>query len=85
MLDFNNPPKRLRGKEASQYLAQNHGIIRSPGTLAKLRCLGGGPTFQLAGRSPLYRICDLDQWAEQLLSRPLRSTSERVPDQGSRS
>ncbi len=77
MIDIKNAPKRLRGKEAAEYLAQAHGIVRTPGTLAKLRCVGGGPVFQIAGRSPLYSLSDLDQWAEQLLSPRLRSTSDR--------
>jgi hypothetical protein len=79
MIDITNPPKRLRGKEAAEYLMRKHGIVRSPGTLAKLRCLGGGPVFQIAGRSPLYMLSELDVWAEQLLSPPLHSTSERRP------
>jgi hypothetical protein len=76
MIDINNPPKRLCGKQAAEYLARKHGIVRTPGTLAKLRCVGGGPTFQVAGRAPLYLPSALDDWAEHILSRPMRSTSD---------
>lgn len=49
----------LRTNEAAQYL----GLARA--TLAKLRCLGGGPTFRKAGaRIVLYRAADLDAWVE---------------------
>ena len=77
MIEMPSSPKRLRGHEAAEYLFQKHGIVRTPGTLAKLRCVGGGPVFQIAGRSPLYLPSELDHWAEELLSPPLRSTSDR--------
>ena len=69
--------RRLRRVEASTYLKLKWGISRTPGTLAKLACQGGGPRFELANRTPLYPEPELDDWAESLLT-PLRSsTSDR--------
>lgn len=33
-------------------------------TLEGFRCRGGGPAFSKAGRRCLYRLQDLDAWAE---------------------
>jgi hypothetical protein len=69
---------RLRTtKAASAYLQERHGVVRSPKTLEKLRCVGGGPEFRKVGsRHVSYEESALDAWAETLISRPLRSTSE---------
>jgi hypothetical protein len=46
---------RLLGrKDAAQYLTER-GYKTATATLAKLACLGGGPTFHSFGRKPLYR------------------------------
>ena len=42
-------------------------------TLAKMRCMGGGPPFVKAGRRVLYRRGDLLQW---LSERRVRNTTE---------
>lgn len=81
MIDVDNPPTRMRGKQASQYLETKFGIVRTPSTLAKLRSTGGGPLFQKCNRWPLYRPQDLDAWAKQLLSPPMRSTSAAAGSQ----
>ena len=69
-------PRRMRRAEASRYLAEVHGIVRSPATLAKYASLGGGPKYELAGKWPLYRPEFLDEYAAAMLSRPVRSTAE---------
>lgn len=69
-------PPRLRRREASAYLAEVHGFQEAPTTLAKRACLGGGPVFELFGRTPYYRTESLDLWAAERLSRPRRSTSD---------
>ena len=66
-----------RRVEASFYLKQTWGIARAPATLAKLACLGGGPRFQSAGRTPLYPETELDDWARSILS-PLKSSTSEV-------
>ena len=38
-------------------------LATSPGQLAKLRMRGEGPPFVKLGRSVLYRLGDLRQWA----------------------
>jgi Helix-turn-helix domain len=42
-------------------------------TLAKMRCVGGGPPFVKAGRRVLYRRVDLITW---LNARRVRNTTE---------
>ena len=42
-------------------------------TLAKMRCMGGGPMFVKAGRRVLYRRSDLITW---LNARRVRNTTE---------
>lgn len=66
----------LRRAAASVYLKEKHGIERSPATLAKYASIGGGPEFRRAGRVPLYTPDALDKYAESILSKPVRSTSE---------
>jgi hypothetical protein len=45
-------------------------------TLSTKASRGGGPTYQLFGRKPLYRWGDGLDWAMGRLSKPIRSTSE---------
>ena len=69
-------PKYLRRKPAAQYLREHWGLPCSHNTLAKLAVIGGGPTYRLAGRIPLYSIEDLDRYVEEKLGKQLRSTSD---------
>lgn len=69
---------RLRRIDVPTYLASKHGIDIAVSTLAKLATVGGGPAMQYSGRIPLYRLSDLDEWAERKLSRPVYSTSEKT-------
>ncbi|WLP53235.1 hypothetical protein [Agrobacterium fabrum] len=73
------PPQRprLRRIDVPNYLASKHGIDIAVSTLAKMATVGGGPAMQYSGRIPLYHLRDLDQWAEERLSKSVRSTSER--------
>ena len=68
--------RRYRRAEASRYLKEVWGIDRSPRTLAKEACQGGGPEMVYAGRVPIYTEPALDTYAQLKLSRPVRSTSE---------
>ena len=72
------PKRRLNRREASDYLHDVHGIKRSYATLCKLAVTGGGPQFRKANRNPLYEPADLDSWAAEITSAPVRSTSELV-------
>jgi len=47
---------RVRTREAALYIGL------SPATLAKWRCLGGGPPFAKLGRAVVYELRDLDAW-----------------------
>ena len=67
--------RRLDRKQAAQFLT-DRGYRTAPATLAKLACVGGGPTFQSFGRKPLYRETDLLAWAEAKTTGPRRSTSD---------
>lgn len=71
-----NTRRRLRRGQACEYLANRHGIIRAPGTLAKYAVIGGGPRFAKLGRWPLYATEDLDLWAQEQIGPTVASTSE---------
>lgn len=71
-----HPNRPLTRREASAYLWDRRGIKRSPGTLAKLAVIGGGPQFRKAGRAVIYEAVDLDAFADEITSAPVRSTSE---------
>ncbi|GHD07725.1 hypothetical protein ACFOEZ_04155 [Tianweitania populi] len=68
---------RLRRSEVPGYMMEKHGIPVAEATLAKMATVGGGPTMQYAGRIPLYTPDDLDAWAGERLSKPVRSTAAR--------
>jgi hypothetical protein len=70
------PRRMLRRTEAADYVQERWGYPLSPRTLAKLACIGGGPTFRRASRFPLYDKGDLDAWIRAKLTRPVRSTTE---------
>ncbi len=65
----------LDRREASQYLLEKHGIRRSPGTLAKLACVGGGPVFRKVKRGVIYDVAALDDFAGAITSAPMANTS----------
>jgi hypothetical protein len=69
-------PRRLRRKEASRYLLDVWSISRTPSTLAKLACVGGGPKFESAGRIPLYQPSQLDAWVRSIMTGLRASTSD---------
>ncbi len=75
-IHYSHPP-RLSRSEASVYLKARHGISRTPGTLAKLAVVGGGPSFRRIGaRTVLYDTADLDAWVASIMSPAVTSTSE---------
>ena len=67
---------RLRRAEASEYLRDQHGINHSPGYLAKLAVTGGGPRFYKVRQTPIYTPSLLDEYAAEVTSPTVRSTSE---------
>ena len=66
----------MNSREASAYLHDRWHIRRSASTLAKYRCVGGGPEFRKANRDAIYEPAGLDAYAAKILSGPMRSTSE---------
>jgi len=68
---------RLRRSEVPAYLMEKHGIPIDVATLNKLASIGGGPLMTYSGRIPLYDVENLDAWAKERLSQPVRSTSDR--------
>lgn len=74
---MNDEKPRLRRAEVPEYMLRKHGIPIAHATLAKMATVGGGPAFQHSGRIPLYHVDDLDAWALERLSKPVRSTSDR--------
>ena len=70
-----NVKKWLWPDEASQYL-KDKGVRRAEKTLAKLRCIGGGPEFHKDGRYVTYTPEALDAYAMSVMSKPLTSTAD---------
>ena len=70
-----NWPGRMRRRQASEYLAVEHGITLSPATLAKLAVTGGGPAFWKDGPFAIYGRDHLDQFAARRLGELRTSTS----------
>jgi hypothetical protein len=73
MEDMDRPLDR---KQASQELRDKHGIKHSPEYLAKLACVGGGPGYYIARRTPIYTPKLLAEYAKEITSPVVRSTSE---------
>ena len=67
---------RLRRVDVTTYLKEKWGITRAVTTLAKLASTGGGPKYQLFGRTPLYKSEDIDTWVASLMSPIKKSTSD---------
>ena len=68
---------RFNPVEASDYLAAIHGTPVAIATLAKLRCLGGGPRFDKFGRLIFYERGNLDTWVSERLAESRKSTSDK--------
>jgi hypothetical protein len=69
-------PVYLRRRDAARYLREHWGLPCSEKYLAKLACVGGGPVYRRANKTPLYTTSDLDEYATRKISKPVRSTSE---------
>ena len=67
---------RLYETEAASQWLNERGIRRSPKTLRKLRCVGGGPRFRYLNGKPYYAETDMVDWVEEGLSGPFGTTSE---------
>jgi hypothetical protein len=65
----------LRRKATAEALTAK-GYPTSDKTLSTKATRGGGPTYRLFGRIPLYRWGDALAWAESRMSSPRCSTSE---------
>ena len=68
--------KPLNPIEANDYLKRQHGVSRTPATLAKLRCIGGGPPWRRVGRNIVYTAADLDNYAAGLTSERFTATAQ---------
>ena len=65
----------LSRREAAAYLTER-GFKISHLTLQKMASVGGGPKYRIWGNRAIYGPPDLDEYAEDKLSAPRRSTSE---------
>jgi hypothetical protein len=78
-MPLDSPPDLLlTTNEVPGYVEKRFGraAAPSPKTLAKLRCVGGGPEFVRLGVRIAYPQSKIDAWVMSRISRPLRSTSE---------
>lgn len=67
--------KYLTRPEAAKHLTER-GLLITKNTLQKMATTGGGPPYQLFGNRTVYTPNNLDNWAEQKLTAPKRSTSD---------
>ncbi len=68
--------KYLDRLEQSAYLRDVRGVKYTKKTLQKLATTGGGPKYVLLGGRALSTAPWLDEWVDELVSAPRRSTSE---------
>jgi hypothetical protein len=76
----------LYRREASDYLATEHGLDIRAEQLAYLAVNGGGPPFRLLAGKPyeaVYRATDLDAWAKAYLGPFVTRVAEHPAYQGS--
>lgn len=69
-----NEKPLLTRPEAAEFLVR-HGYPTTKGTLQKIACIGGGPTFRKFGPRALYTPTDLLTWAQSRCSPPMPSTT----------
>lgn len=62
-------------RRAAAKLMQDRGIPIKVCTLAKYASTGGGPAMRKFGRRVLYESQALDEWIDEKLTMPRRSTS----------
>ena len=66
----------LRTPAAARYLQERYGVGNAK-TLSKKRVTGlDCPEFIKIGRAVVYDVDALDNWAQQVMSKPLKSTSD---------
>ncbi len=71
-----NDPDTMLTRDAIAVALTAAGYPISAATLATKATRGGGPTYRLFGRRPLYKWSDSLDWARGRLSKPVRSSSE---------
>ncbi|NUJ80298.1 hypothetical protein HUN39_09685 [Methylocystis sp. FS] len=64
----------LRRRAAAKYLQTRYGFGAYQ-TLCKGAVTGFGPVYQRAGRVVVYKMEDLDRWAQSKLGEPQTSSS----------
>jgi hypothetical protein len=69
-------PDYVDRRAAAEHL-KRRGLPVAFNTLQKMATTGGGPTYRVFGGRVVYTIEDLDRWAKERLSEPVRSSSER--------
>jgi hypothetical protein len=57
--------RRLSRRQATAYLREHEGLPVGDHTLDRLASVGGGPRFALVGRSTIYPVKDLREWARE--------------------
>jgi hypothetical protein len=70
-------PDTLLSREKTADILTAAGYPVSAATLATKATRGGGPSYQLFGRKPLYRWGEALRWAQSKLSPPRVSASEQ--------
>jgi hypothetical protein len=73
-----NTERFLSRSEAAEHLT-NRGLRIAKQTLARIAATStDGPVYRLFGTRAIYRVADLDAWADARASKPRRSSFEGV-------
>jgi hypothetical protein len=75
-MDQPKPQRYLSPEQSCAYLLDRWNIPCRPATLNKWRVIGGGPQYVKFGRIVRYTAEWLDEWVDNKLSPPVRSSSE---------
>jgi hypothetical protein len=73
-----NTDRFLSRSEAAEYLT-SRGLRIAKQTLARIAATSNsGPVYRLFGTRAIYRVADLDAWAEARASKPRRASFQEV-------
>jgi hypothetical protein len=68
--------RKLTRAEAAQRIREVHGQPCTPETLATKAWAGSGPRYRVAAGKTYYDPADVDRWAEDRFSAPVRKAAD---------
>ena len=71
-----NSCQRLSRTDAARRVREVHGQPCTPETLATMAWAGSGPAYRKVAGRTFYDPSDVDRWAEERISPPIRRAAE---------